>query len=95
MPQPEPLGGVVPPKTPTERPPCRYVTMWRPYSSTCKEGHAQAVGASVDMAVGQLQARVACHGADAHAMTWGLACDHVLFQEVTVWALHATPPMMQ
>ena len=96
MSQPEPLGGVVPPPTPTERPTCRYVAMWCPYSSTTSnESRAQAVGACIDMAVDQLQARVACHWKDAHAMALDLACDLVLVQEITVWASHATPPMLQ
>ena len=38
------------------------------------------------MVVDQLQARMACHGTDAHAMTWDMACDLVLFQAVPVWA---------
>ena len=95
VPQPEPLGGGVPPPPPAERPPCRYMTMWRPYSSTCRESRTQVVGASIDMVVDQLQARMACHGTDAHAMTWDLACDMVLLQEVTVWASRGTPPMTQ
>ena len=81
VPQPEPLGGGMLPPTPTERPPCRYMTMWCPYNSTtCKKSLTQVVGASIDVAADQLQARMACHGTDAHAMTWDLASDLVLFQ---------------
>ena len=36
-----------------------------------------------------------CHGTDAHAMTWDLACDLARFQDATVWASHARPPMVQ
>ena len=95
VPQPEPLGGVVPHPTPAERPPCRYVTLWCPDSSTCKESRTQVVGASMYMVVDQLQTRMACHGTDTHAMTWDLACGIVLFHEVTVWASRSTPPMTQ
>ena len=96
VPRTAPLGGVVPPPTPAEWPPCHFPTMWCPYSSTtCRNSLTQVVGASLDMVADQLQARMTCHGADAHAMTWVLACDLVLLQEVTVWASHATPPMTQ
>ena len=48
------------------------------------------------MAVEQIQARMACHGMDAHAMTWDQANDLAHVQDVAVWvAAQGKPPMTQ
>ena len=72
--------------------------MYCPYTAktnkTCRTGLTQIVGDSIDMAVSQVQARMASHMTATHDMSWDQACDLIHFQEVTVCA-EATPPMKQ
>ena len=78
---------------------CRYVTMHCPHAAktnkTCRMVHlTQIVGDSIDMAVSQVQARMASHMTATHDMSWDQACNLIHFQEVTV-CVKAMPPTTQ